>query len=611
MPSVISAGRPAIVVARPRGPTGLQGPQGPAGPAGGTFPDAPADGTIYGRLNATWAAVSGGGSGGAYDYETRALAAAATIPAGQHMVRLGGCTVVGEGGALYTRVFSAPSHSAKFQSADGGWWEIAPEYTVDARQFGAISSSNVANRAANTAAINDMLTYAAARNLPCGIFGLFPVTKVLIPGNSRIFVGGILLGDTANTYSAVVEIVDAVDVVIKGNLTVSAAYNTGYASAVKIWGNAGLVGYLDLDGISIAGAQVGWQIGDLTKPDSTVSEITISGGYTYGCPTACMAIGTQTFVNFVGYKLQSAQGNGTGAWLSLPLKAVIVIGGGVVQTGGELLEVLDTTGVGVELRPINSVTYSKAYGTYKAVGVVVETAGYLALAVNPASVTPVAAARGGIEFGSGCVGIMTGNAVALISTASDFSGSIVMGPNRFYQPSLMRTPQTMLCGAATEIWCDDAAFGMNFPPTLTGITGGIVHFSYRHILHAFNLVGQALAASSATALKFQALDNSGDKAHFASGYSTTTGVFTVPVGGLKEVLVSATFGLAAVTNGQLIVMVNGASRQGSYVNVYGNTMASLGPLNAGDTISVSLMNLTGATPAGSNAWDTLSIYAAR
>jgi len=550
------------------------------------------------------------GSSLVYDYETRPLAAAATIPAAIHMVRLGGCINVGEGGALYTRVGSAPSHSARFQSADGGWWEIAPEYTVDARQFGAISSDNVANRATNTAAINDMLTYAAARNLPCGIFGLFPVTKVLVPGNSRIFAGGVLLGDTTNSYSAVVEIVDAVDVVITGNLTVSASYNTGYACGVKIWGNASLVGYVDIHGISIAGAQVGWQIGDLTKPDSTVSEITIAGGYTYGTPTALLAIGTQTFANFSGYKLQSAQGAGTGAWLSLPLKAVIVIGAGVIQTGGELLEVLDATGCGVELRPINSATYPKSYGTYKATGVVIEAAGYLGLAANPASVTPVAATRGGFEFGSGCVGIMMGNTVPIISTAADFTGSIICGPNRFYS-SVVRTPQTISCAGNADIYCDDAAFGLNFPSTLTGITGGIVHFSHRHILHAFNLVGQALAASSATALKFQALDNSGDKAHFASGYSTTTGVFTVPVGGLKEVLVSATFGLAAVTNGQLIVMVNGASRQGSYVNVYGNTMASLGPLNAGDTISVSLMNLTGATPAGSNAWDTLSIYAAR
>lgn len=51
----------------PQGPPGaastVPGPPGPAGPAGGTFPDAPSDGTTYGRKNAAWAAVSSGGGG--------------------------------------------------------------------------------------------------------------------------------------------------------------------------------------------------------------------------------------------------------------------------------------------------------------------------------------------------------------------------------------------------------------------------------------------------------------------------------------------------------------------------------------------------------------------
>ncbi len=46
------------------GATGAQGPVGPAGatgatgPSGGTYPDAPADGTQYARMNHTWVAVT-------------------------------------------------------------------------------------------------------------------------------------------------------------------------------------------------------------------------------------------------------------------------------------------------------------------------------------------------------------------------------------------------------------------------------------------------------------------------------------------------------------------------------------------------------------------------
>ena len=206
---------------------------------------------------------------------------------------------------------------------------------------------------------------------------------------------------------------------------------------------------------------------------------------------------------------------------------------------------------------------------------------------------------------------MTGNAVPIISTAADFTGSIVLGPNRFYQPSVARTPQTISCAGNADIYCDDAAFGLNFPSALTGITGGIVHFGYRHILQAFNLLGQSLAAGTTTPLKFQALDNSGDKAHFAAGYSTSTGVFTVPAGGFRDVTVTASFVLGTLSSGQLLIIVNGAARQGSYVNVYGNATAGVGPMNAGDTLSVTLLYLGAVVAAGSNNWDSMSIFAAR
>src|SRR5882672_6730308 len=38
----------------PLGPQGSVGPAGPTGAAGGSFPDAPSDGTVYGRKNAAW-----------------------------------------------------------------------------------------------------------------------------------------------------------------------------------------------------------------------------------------------------------------------------------------------------------------------------------------------------------------------------------------------------------------------------------------------------------------------------------------------------------------------------------------------------------------------------
>lgn len=76
--------------------------------------------------SATSAATSASALGNqVHQYDTRALAAAATIPAGVTLLHVYGYAAAGDGGfALYKKVGSQPSHVGKIQSADGAWWEI-------------------------------------------------------------------------------------------------------------------------------------------------------------------------------------------------------------------------------------------------------------------------------------------------------------------------------------------------------------------------------------------------------------------------------------------------------------------------------------------------------
>lgn len=61
-----------------------------------------------------------------------------TIPGTINAIRVGGYYEAGDGGsALYKRVASQPSHSGKFQSADGAWWELTYTMYVNAASFGA------------------------------------------------------------------------------------------------------------------------------------------------------------------------------------------------------------------------------------------------------------------------------------------------------------------------------------------------------------------------------------------------------------------------------------------------------------------------------------------
>jgi hypothetical protein len=72
-------------------------------------------------------------------FQTRALAIAATIPASITRVVLYSYAASPiAGGANYDRVATEPSHGAKFQSADGAWWQIAIGTTITPAMLGAI-----------------------------------------------------------------------------------------------------------------------------------------------------------------------------------------------------------------------------------------------------------------------------------------------------------------------------------------------------------------------------------------------------------------------------------------------------------------------------------------
>lgn len=73
-------------------------------------------------------------------YDTRTAAALSTVKPTIQTVRTGGFFAAGDGGgALYKRSPVEPDHEGKFQSADGAWWEIAPDEKGSPAQLGAAS----------------------------------------------------------------------------------------------------------------------------------------------------------------------------------------------------------------------------------------------------------------------------------------------------------------------------------------------------------------------------------------------------------------------------------------------------------------------------------------
>lgn len=74
--------------------------------------------------------------------KTMASAIESSVPSDTNYLRTAGFATAGDfGGALYRRVGVDPGHAGKFQSADGGWWEIA-EPIVTPQMFGASTAGD-------------------------------------------------------------------------------------------------------------------------------------------------------------------------------------------------------------------------------------------------------------------------------------------------------------------------------------------------------------------------------------------------------------------------------------------------------------------------------------
>ncbi|KYK44553.1 hypothetical protein A1D31_14245 [Bradyrhizobium liaoningense] len=103
----------------------------------------------------------GGGSSGSvsaigvFDVDSRSTAQITSIPEDINIVRTGGYTIPGDGGAShYMRLGSAPAPMKRwhFQSADGAWWELT-ELSPEVRMFGAVGDGATNDKAAIRAAI--------------------------------------------------------------------------------------------------------------------------------------------------------------------------------------------------------------------------------------------------------------------------------------------------------------------------------------------------------------------------------------------------------------------------------------------------------------------------
>jgi hypothetical protein len=400
---------------------------------------------------------------------------------------------------------------------------------------------------------------------------------------------------------------------ITGSVAAVNNYRTNYAYGFWIWHESQLQA-VAFDKLIAAGCLVGGKIGNEAYPAAIISENTLESFRTYGCPEALHVVGIQTYGLINNPPAMSADAfGGDSAWQALKKRAFVNVGSNSVITGGEVLQVTSSapTDYVFEMRPLVA-GGELSWGRLKIQGSYIETAGPLCLIDNPSGLTGANTSKDRGRFVCSLVdGFVAGDAGPFIKVADDsgFTGDIIVELPNFWFPGVRSSPNIDCGNNACHVILRSENFGGGFLPPLAGVVGGILHFDRQVILQAYDLPAVSLAAG---VLKFQSTVAGGNLARWNSLYSPSTGGFTVPLGGFKEIRIVASLNATGVT-GNLVVKKNGSVVKPRPVtaDVFDIEYTELDP-TAGSVFTVELAISSGSGLPTTNAGpNTLIIEASR
>lgn len=461
-------------------------------------------------------------------------------------------------------------------------------------------------------AVKFAVAEAKNRRIPLNIDAFFLVSETVIieEVNGLVIKGSGVIRTSSDVSQYVLDIRNCTGVTASGNVTIDGDSKVNIIAAIRVAaiGSAGglmktcSLHHLKLDAVN---ASIGWQIGDFSAPDNLISEIKLSGT-TYNTPVGMLVIGSQAVINISGMDLIAS---GQGIFASYAHSLVINHGGIVILGDSEAQMPAVSNGLAFVSCPIDSPAFANSYGAFTLQSCPVETPSMLFLAYNPRAVPNPEPGTGGIIM-NGCRGYHNCS-VESFQGAADFSGTVLIGDNGFFRTTPKTTRNGSFAGPA-KVRISDSAFDDNFLKGLGGILGGIAYFDYQKIFEASYILGSAMSTGT-NALLYQAVPATYENSHFYANYNLASGVFTVPVGGLKSVRIQLNF-INAQPNSEsaLQVTVNGSIRASASANsTYCSGSFELGDLSAGDKVSSQFLNAGPAFAATGAAQNQMVICARR
>lgn len=400
---------------------------------------------------------------------------------------------------------------------------------------------------------------------------------------------------------------------VEGRIEVSGVNQLGIECACKLWSDSTGLNVSYLYGLTASYAVVGIQFGDMSHPSALVSEMSLIGGCTIGTPCSVKAIGTQCYVNLIGF---DAISGGESALEPVTQYTITILGAQVKQIGGELQHNNNILGAGALVMPIADPVYGNTYGNYSKSNVHTECAAPLVLIANFNNVPSPISNRSSISI-DGEHGYHSQDNGALISVHSsslaDYAGSIHTDNMSLYAPN-QRVQPNISAGPLTHVYYDERGFGHNFVKGLQAVSGGILHFTQRPVATLKNSNGQTLNTTPNVVI-WTDPDFNEDTYRWQSCISS--GVFTVPAGGLKNVRVDAILRIntGAPVSLDIYLTPNGSSPAVRSLTMPKATTADvsayLGNLSEGDKIFAQAKIDTGTAQTNGGLLEMMVISASR
>lgn len=433
-------------------------------------------------------------------------------------------------------------------------------------------------------AIENAAIYCQANGRPLLILGTYGVEKVTFNGLAglNITYDATFNAIATSPQTALFEMVDCSNIYTTGSLQLNVNYNTNYDVAFWLYG-ATSSQFFNLQNISVGAAKLAYRFGSASYSDATISEITVNGGHTYGCPSVFQAYGSNLVMAVEGVNWNSDLGANPAGWASLPNINVNVTGGTVTFNNSEVLMPAISTGILFQVRPMASVVFNNRYGSLYVNNCTVETQSPLARAINDLSVPTPEAASGVLQF-TNCSSFNGTDAAAYIFTTTDYTGKVVVQNNNFFA-SVSRSSFNIQCDGNALVYVDKQSFATNYQPWIAGVSGGLVQ--YMNGMTLFKNATQAIAAT--TWVKVTA---TGTVATGLRGGDQPNSRFVAPVYGVYSVQFN-TYGSSSSAASELTTAIykNGSvilTGVSNYTNAANQSTAAnvsgVFTLNAGDII---------------------------